>query len=83
MTAIPNRPVPQATFDTAGAWHAPQLDPAMIDFYLRRGRQERARAFSELIRGMFSSPASRPGAEVHELPAHRREAAGQERARAA
>lgn len=75
--------LPQATFDTAGAWQAPDLDAATIDFYLRRGRNERARAFSEMIRGIFSSPVSRPSAEVHALPARPRKAAEQDRARAA
>jgi hypothetical protein len=58
----------------ADAFRAPVLDPATVDFYLRRGREERARAFAEMIRGIFSSPPARAPAEVHELPARRREA---------
>jgi hypothetical protein len=72
MSRIAKRTVQQVTAD---AVRAPALDPAAIDFYLRRGREERARAFAEMIRGVFSSPAARPSAEVHELPARRREAA--------
>ena len=47
---------------------APKIDSATIDYYLARGRRERARAFAEMIRGIFSSPG-RPSAEVHALPA--------------
>lgn len=84
MTKIETRAVPQqATVDSVGAWKAPVLDQATIDFYLRRGRQERARAFAQMIRGIFSSPASQPGCEVHALPARKREGAPQDRARAA
>ncbi len=50
---------------------APQINSATIDHYLARGRQERARAFSEMIRGIFSSPAGR-GADVHALPPRER-----------
>jgi hypothetical protein len=46
---------------------APQIDSATIDYYLARGRRERARAISEMIRGIFSSP-ERKSAEVHALP---------------
>ncbi len=75
MKTISTSPVRQATFDTAGAWQAPRADAAAIDFYLRRGRQERARALSQMIRGIFSSPAGRASAEVHELPARQRDVA--------
>lgn len=63
---------------------APQIDSATIDYYLARGRRERARAFSEMIRAIFSSPG-RPSAEVHELPVRERTTANAEarRARAA
>ena len=53
---------------------APKIDSATIDFYLARGRRERARAFAEMIRSVFSSPA-RHSAEVHALPARERGAA--------
>ena len=46
---------------------APSIDSATIDYYLARGRRERARAFSEMIRGIFSSPG-RNSTEVHVLP---------------
>jgi hypothetical protein len=52
---------------TSKLFDAPQIDPATIDYYLARGRRERARAFSEMIRGIFSFPAHR-GAEVHAQP---------------
>lgn len=77
------RTVPhQATIDTVGAFRAPRIDQATVDFYLRRGRVARARAFADLIRALFSLPASRdedeadaagarPVAEVHALPARR------------
>ena len=52
---------------------APQIDSATIDYYLARGRRERARAFSEMIRGIFSSPGRR-SAEVHALPVRERAA---------
>ena len=72
MNKIAGRDFPQpAVIDTAGAFRPPVLDQAVIDFYLRRGRAERARAFAEMIRSVFSSPASRRSAEVHALPARR------------
>ena len=75
MTKIETRTFPQqASLDSAGAWKAPVLDQATIDFYLRRGRQERARAFAQMIRGVFSPPATRDSAAVHALPARKREA---------
>lgn len=84
MTKIETRAFPQqATVDSMGAWKAPVLDQATVDFYLRRGRQERAQAFAQMIRGIFSSPTTRDSAEVHSLPARQREAAPQDRARAA
>ncbi len=62
---------------------APKIDSATIDFYLARGRRERARAIAEMIRAVFSSP-ERQGAEVHELPARERaRPAPKARARAA
>jgi hypothetical protein len=45
---------------------APQIDSATIDYYLARGRRERARAFAEMVRSIFSSPGRR-SAEVHTL----------------
>ena len=63
-SAIPQQP----TADMSGAWTPPTLDGATIDFYMRRGRHERARAIAEMIRSVFSSPAGRPSAEVRELP---------------
>lgn len=71
MKKISSRTVAQTTLDTAGAWTPPTLDAATVDFYLRRGRQERARAFADMIRSVFSSPATRPAAEVVEMPARR------------
>lgn len=50
---------------------APKIDSATIDYYLARGRRERARAFSQMIRAIFSSPAGE-SAEVHELPVRER-----------
>ena len=51
---------------TRKLFDAPRIDSATIDFYLARGRRERARAFAEMIRGVFSSPGR--SAEVHALP---------------
>lgn len=73
---------------------APQIDSATIDHYLARGRRERARVFSEMIRGIFSSPAGRSAAsrsatgrsaEVHTLAVRDRTepATAKDRARAA
>lgn len=61
---------------------APKIDSATIDYYLARGRRERARAFAEMIRGIFSSPAPR-SAEVHALPARELPKDAGDRARAA
>ena len=67
---------------------APKIDSATIDYYLARGRRERARAFAEMIRSIFPSPA-RSGAEVHALPTGERgtpapsPATAKDRARAA
>jgi hypothetical protein len=61
---------------------APQIDSATIDYYLARGRRERARAFSEMIRSIFSSPVRRR-AEVHTLPVRERAEASPGNARAA
>ena len=36
------------------------IDQATIDFYVAKGRRERSRAFAEMIRGLFSAPASKP-----------------------
>lgn len=72
MNRIASRTLSQ---ESAAARLTLALDPAVIDFYMRRGRQERARAFAEMVRGIFSAPAARPRAEVHELPARRRGAA--------
>jgi hypothetical protein len=52
----------------------PQIDSATIDFYLARGRRERARALAAMLRSIFS-PGGRRSAEVHELPARERGAA--------
>ncbi len=52
---------------------APQIDSATIDYYLARGRRERARAFAAMIGGIFSSPGRR-SAEVHALPVRERAA---------
>jgi hypothetical protein len=63
---------------------APRIDSGMIDYYLARGRRERARAIAEMVRSVFSSPAGL-SADVHALPARepaRTERAG-DRARAA
>ena len=50
---------------------APQIDSATIDFYLAKSRRERARALSEMIRAVFSSPEPNSG-EVRGLPARER-----------
>ena len=78
MNRIAGRDFPQqATVgragDAAGAFRPPVLDQAVIDFYLRRGRAERARAFAEMIRSVLSTPGSRRSAEVHALPARRQD----------
>lgn len=52
---------------TSKLFDAPKIDSATVDYYLARGRRERARAFSEMIQGIFSSPG-RGGAEVRSLP---------------
>ena len=67
---------------TRKPFDAPQIDSATLDYYLARGRRERARAFAEMIRGIFSSPGR---AEVHALPLRERAkvAPAGDRARAA
>jgi hypothetical protein len=63
---------------------APQISAASLDFYLLRGRHERARALAEMIRSVFSSPG-RDTARAHGLAV--RESGGvrlrKQRARAA
>ena len=68
---------------TSKLFDAPQIDSATIDYYLARGRRERARAFAQMIRGIFSSPGRE--AEVHALPVRdrARTAPARDRARAA
>jgi hypothetical protein len=63
---------------------APKIDSGMIDYYLARGRRERARAFAEIVRSVFSAPAGR-SADVHALPGREpaRTAPAGDRARAA
>ena len=34
----------------------PTIDHATIDFYVAKGRRERSRAFSAMIRSIFSAP---------------------------
>ena len=54
---------------TSKLFEAPKIDSATLDYYLARGRRERARALSQMIRSVFSTPG-RDSAEVHERAAY-------------
>ena len=42
----------------------PTLDQATIDFYVAKGRRERSRAITGMIRALFSEPETTPAATV-------------------
>ena len=44
----------------------PSVDQSTIDFYVAKGRRERSRAFTQMIKSLFSSPetSNRPSGRV-------------------
>ena len=45
----------------------PTFDQATIDHYVAKGRRERSRAFSAMIRSLFSTPAAVSGEVENKL----------------